>query len=1823
MSLMSVYSIFVFITILEATIISPTHVTNNGTTENYINSEHNTTIQPGDTINCGTITCNIECNRKRGCYAATINAGNTTTTMNIKCNGYESCEYMKIYADLITTLNMKCTNHSSCQYMNIYADTAQNIAIKCDWNESSWYLHAACGRQKLYAKNANHTNLYCGANDCYRIYYDLNNALTATIHSDGPFAMDGAWIVAKNMKNLLNITCNGSRACEDITVDTGSMTADALILCYDYLSCYSGTLRADIMKGNVHIICDGYGLGACQHFMLYTDQIEGSLTLDCLNLDSCRNIGVFCPHTSCNINCLKANSCPYSTIYITNQFEVPYLNLECSNISSSCSYGQIKCDVGSSTLSFDSLTNEWSCSNFECCPFERNNKSCTIGESCKIDCNDESCRGYNIDGSKATSLILICSQDYSCEGVNIQCPSLYDNATCIIYCSGNYSCQYSQIVAGNGNTLSLMDLKCGGYNACSSISLEINATQVVTVNINCSAQYSCYLMDVTATANITNVVTNCNGIQACYSMVGKYIIVDDNFTMNCLSEKSCEAMKMHLVPNKRTMISCLNSNITTVPAGAACGGAYFYIYGYSDNATGSNVFIHCSWYDCYGTRFNIYDSYHVDINCLNPYSCQNAQIEANTSKQLYLTCNDKHACSYLEIHCPSHDIGVCNVDCSSNGYSCSNTQIYVPDFYVYDYLVLYCDSDPQNLTGSIIDAAYTCSGLSITCELGSKSPITYIYDDTIDDYECSHSGNLYCCPYYQGLALSCLSNQKLNCNIDCTVRDCSNHFIDGTDALILTVTCAPNHCTNTHILCPDKARCNIECNGEYSCKSTNIIYNGDISDNGHISLHCKFGVADTFRGGSACYKTNINAEYINTLNITCTADPDAMQYMQLSGICYYATINAGYANAVNVYLDGKKASYNTDYNLQNVKMINFNAHGYSASYGDTFHSENGENVTINCISNGRSACYDNYWYLPYSNGIINCYGNGCSDFGDIYTDNTNFSGLNFNMHSCGKCSDAADCLERFQLHCANGVQSFSNRICGLTNNDNDVCGCNHIIDNAIFSTTLNVDKCYTPTTTIKCDENEDCKITCDTTTQSCANTTIDGSKSSHLTVNCFYNGYCKDSYIICPKYGCSLICGASGACYKTKLSHNADQTAIAKIYIKCSVINSCYALTIKTPDANCVEIESASSGISGSNLYANNVDKLTINALGTNALRFNNIIATFASAVYIYLYDGASLDNNYYLNNAKLVNVYATGYGASREDKWTLQQATNITVNCISDIVFGSCQENDWYLPSSGATFNCYGTGCNRLSKLYITESNFSGVDFNMYSCDKCDNVFDCFGYFILNCALGSQKFLQDVCALDDDGKDICDCNGMLNNAKFYISDNSNKCYTPTPITCGSEDCEITCNKTAQSCMNAIINASEANHLTVKCLYHRSCQNAAIKCPTNGCSLICDASNSCYNTKLSYDGNQADAAKIYIKCAGTYSCQYLHVEARNASRVHIDSSGYGLYNAYLYVNSVNNLTINASGTNSMYLTRLYAEMANNVILACQSNLHKYGCYRNYLFLPDEPIILCYGWGCYGIGTLHFDNNDNNAVWKLNGCNQCHSISECLHAIDFECGRTITTSYYYSDKFCYSSNNSGDSCSWWRYGNCSTETNSDFYTIEDCGCYELFNGKIEFSNDENCYVEFPKIAPITTRSPITTTLSPKLMTELTLSSTTNNLITSSSVKPAAMSTEKVGDQHIITQTGGGIFIIIGIVSACLLVIICISFSIWFYRKKKRWLTENKGKYHKSEIEMNDMEIDEVLEQKRTKSIQFGENKERKMIKSNESEDESSDDENTDD
>eukprot|EP01084_Bolivina_argentea_P097704 175640_1 len=621
---------------------------------------------------------------------------------------------------------------------------------------------------------------------------------------------------------------------------------------------------------------------------------------------------------------------------------------------------------------------------------------------------------------------------------------------------------------------------------------------------------------------------------------------------------------------------------------------------------------------------------------------------------------------------------------------------------------------------------------------------------------------------------SCLPN--IDCTIDCSQQECNNFVINGSIASYLTVNCYDyfyTRCTGSIFICPNGG-CEIICVGDNSCKSSTILYNGDISDNGMITITC----TDEY----PCQYMQISAEYINQLNIKCNGRPEGWYGY---GACIDMIINASHAKQISIITQDRAAMFRSILNFQHAYSIHIVGFAGFAYTDCILHAQYATYLQITCSGssvNGFGACYstDNIYYIPH-NTTFNCYGLGCDNLGNLFLPSGNTSALKINYHSCLECDTLYDCSRDFNLYCYDINDILIGGNCDeKTNIINDNCGCLNIWNNSLQTFDDITSECYTPPTPAPTKWNRKSNISCLSKTESkcdvdcigskvCANQLIDASKSSYLTLICNGQQACQYSVVICPVGGCSIKCSYNWACSYMDIIYNGIIEDKATISIDCDGAIVCMEMIINANYINKIELKckekESSSGYT-------TCHKLILNGQYANQVNIDLIEQSMNEAIIN-------------VNNAKSVHLTSKGEYGFSGGMLNARYADYVVIKCIaSKDDISACYNNEWYIPGN-TDINCYGFGCNKMGNINVS-AVASDMNVNIYGCGECNiDINECITEFNVVCGRGydnrdglgwgiyQKGNLKSSCTSD------CECKDMIDNIKFNDDSSNNECPNP------------------------------------------------------------------------------------------------------------------------------------------------------------------------------------------------------------------------------------------------------------------------------------------------------------------------------------------------------------------------------------------------------------------------------------------------------------
>eukprot|EP01084_Bolivina_argentea_P041494 76586_1 len=646
-----------------------------------------------------------------------------TEYCHVLCHTTRSCKYATIDASFANTVLIECKASESCQNAVINATGATSVVLDCQYDGGSTASTTGpCIRLKLYTYYSKSVEIDCnGWDTCHYASFYLKNSSNVSVNALTKYALDSADIYADSIETNLIVNCQLDYSCQYITVRATSFTMN----CIGEGSCYSS-----------HVACVGDGL--------------------------------------CNVKCSGLTSCVGVSFSVNNRFS--NLNLDCSG--NTCSGSTTFCR---DTFLSSNLYSNGTCkgATYDCCPFIDGSITCPAESDCYIDCRIQSCVNHFIDATNTNSLTIDCvttskiiGRSDGCTSAVIQCP-LTNNSSCIINCEEFGSCKHLYVQTGNSaynNSIHHFEMNCEGDSSCNYVTIDLYATIIDTFNILCIGSDSCsgngqgvsMPVSVTSNNNINGKIGSfsliCDSTSSCvgFSVNTQYVV--NNLTMICNGD--CSQINISAAIDNYALISCTNTsscqnsfftlfsteaNIDIYCRGynssndhGTCLDSYFYILGNSHN-----ISVACGKYDCIQTEFHFNEADAVDIICNGSESCNGMIVDAMETNKVFLKCMEFKSCQSSIVYCPSYNPFVCDIECSSDSFSCSDMGIYVSDSYKYNYLKLICPL--QDIHSVYLSACYKLEFICIGLRNVTPASLVYNYDTNI--YECANYSDLYCCPF--------------------------------------------------------------------------------------------------------------------------------------------------------------------------------------------------------------------------------------------------------------------------------------------------------------------------------------------------------------------------------------------------------------------------------------------------------------------------------------------------------------------------------------------------------------------------------------------------------------------------------------------------------------------------------------------------------------------------------------------------------------------------------------------------------------------------------------------------------------------------------------------------------------------------------------------------------------------------------------------------------------------------------------------------------------------------------------------------------------------
>eukprot|EP01084_Bolivina_argentea_P101052 181242_1 len=359
----------------------------------------------------------------------------------------------------------------------------------------------------------------------------------------------------------------------------------------------------------------------------------------------------------------------------------------------------------------------------------------------------------------------------------------------------------------------------------SCYNLTINASSVLSLDIQCIGQQSCQYLQVNGPSKSAHLNINCNLTESCRYCTINIPSTNVSINIDCVAPGACRDSYIN-ASNTRGIIhlQCKNLYITN-------GACYANIFDFSKS---SFVNVQCDgWFCAMIAKFYLdqAETATFDFYGMMAITYNELSFTENMKNALNLTCKGAQTCIYVDnIACPR--TAPCNIKCfggDGNRGGCgsdtgtSGTNFVIPDDE-YQHFNLWCDDNKES-----------CNGITVEClDSGFISKVKWIVDESQNHWTCDTFG---CCPKYDGTIICPASSDYF---IDCNSINCKNHIIDCRMANTVTLDCrGTNSCIGSKLLCPigNYTSCSVDCNGDSACMYFKI-ESGVSKIMNYLSLNC-------------------------------------------------------------------------------------------------------------------------------------------------------------------------------------------------------------------------------------------------------------------------------------------------------------------------------------------------------------------------------------------------------------------------------------------------------------------------------------------------------------------------------------------------------------------------------------------------------------------------------------------------------------------------------------------------------------------------------------------------------------------------------------------------------------------------------------------------------------------------------------------------------------------------------------------------------------------------------------------------------------------------
>ena len=580
---------------------------------------------------------------------------------------------------------------------------------------------------------------------------------------------------------------------------------------------------------------------------------------------------------------------------------------------------------------------------------------------------------------------LICSNTQSCQSASIYCPYREENS-CSITCSeSTQTCYEMQIYVPDGYEWNYLDLTCAsqeifGSDSCTNLNINCNDEGRLDTTYSYFSDpinaWKCTNNDPTYCCPYYNTSDEIGGCSAgedcivdCTNTACGSKIIDaseaSSLTVNCNGTILCQNTVIYCPPNGCDIVcadvsACRYSTIVYNGKLADYGAINLTCYGY---------------YTCYDMIINAEYINELEWSCtsrgLSGYgdnTCH-AVLNANYANKVIINTNNDYASyydtwnvmyaneviingrwnniAYRRLTLRADFAGSVTLYWSGRFYYYPGpSDLYIPQntkIYCYGYGCKYLYNLRRGSINTaegleiIVDSCEQCTILSaclsefdLFCDNGSDEYSEPDYCSwsfsPLYNYECGCEELInnvsYITDYTEQRCYSPRTvrtcAQGVPCVIDCDADEgnCVEDVIDGRLATSLSLNCTGiSMCQDAVIWCPS-GDCYVSCDGQVACNRVKIMYQDVLADNASLRIDC--------RGYRPCYDIEVDADYINELELNCYGEVGEDSY---NYVCIYNTINANYANKVSINGFELKAIYDSKFYVMYAGSVIITASG--------------------------------------------------------------------------------------------------------------------------------------------------------------------------------------------------------------------------------------------------------------------------------------------------------------------------------------------------------------------------------------------------------------------------------------------------------------------------------------------------------------------------------------------------------------------------------------------------------------------------------------------------------------------------------------------------------------------------------------------------------------------------------------------------------------------------------------------------------------------------------------------------------------------------------